>query len=72
MENSFPPVTMEVWSCSASEEEDEKSTSSLGDEILEKDLKSHNRNNNNNNNESLCKEVTQGETEQCMQRRQEY
>lgn len=48
-----------------SEEEDEKSTSSLGDEIVEKDLKCHNRNNNNNNNESLCKEVTQGETEQC-------
>ncbi|XP_037546168.1 trafficking kinesin-binding protein 1 [Nematolebias whitei] len=59
IENSFPPVTMEVWSCSASEEEDEKSTSSLGDEIVEKDLKCHNRNNNNNNNESLCKEVTQ-------------
>lgn len=61
MENSFPPVTMEVWSCSTSEEEDEKS---LGDERVEKDIKCHNsnsNNNNNNNNENLCKEVTQGE-----------
>ncbi|XP_017272496.1 trafficking kinesin-binding protein 1 isoform X1 [Kryptolebias marmoratus] len=61
MENSFPPVTMEVWSCSTSEEEDDKSTSSLGDEIAEEEIKCHNSNNNNNNNNnaSLCKEVTQ-------------
>nr|XP_054599950.1 trafficking kinesin-binding protein 1 [Nothobranchius furzeri] len=51
---------MEVWSSSVSEEEeDERSTLSLGDEIVEEDLKRHNSNNNNNNNESLCKEVTQ-------------
>ncbi|XP_072240447.1 trafficking kinesin-binding protein 1 isoform X2 [Leuresthes tenuis] len=60
-EGSFSPVTMEVWSSSASEvEEDEKSAFSLVDEIVE-ETKCHNNNNNNNNNnnDSLCREVTQ-------------
>jgi len=67
-EGSFSPVTMEVWSSSASEvEEDEKSTFSLVDEIVEerKCHNSNNNNNNNNNNDSLCREVTQGEILQC-------
>lgn len=64
MEGSFSVVTMEVWSCSASEEEEEeKSTLSLVDEGVDEEKKCHNgNNNNNNNNDSLCREVTQGET----------
>ncbi|KAM4585060.1 trafficking kinesin-binding protein 1 isoform 1-T2 [Odontesthes bonariensis] len=65
-EGSFSPVTMEVWSSSASEvEEDEKSASSLVDEIVEErkcnngNSNNNNNNNNNNDNDSLCREVTQ-------------
>lgn len=68
-EGSFSPVTMEVWSCSASEEEEEeKSTSSLMDEVVVEEKKCHNSNNNNNNNNDFCREVTQGEIEQCVRR----
>lgn len=64
MEGSFSVVTMEVWSSSASEEgEEEKSTASLAEEGVDEEKKCHNsNNNNNNNNDSLCREVTQGET----------
>ncbi|XP_035492521.2 trafficking kinesin-binding protein 1 isoform X1 [Scophthalmus maximus] len=62
-EGTFSPVTMEVWSFSASEEEEEeeKSTSSLADETVEEEKKylNGNNNNNNNNNDGLCREVTQ-------------
>lgn len=70
MEGSFSPVIMEVWSFSASEEEEEeKCTSSLVDEVVVEEKKCHNSNNNNNNKEdSLCREVTQGETRQCEMR----
>lgn len=68
-EGTFSPVTMEVWSFSASEEEEEeeKSTSSLADETVEEEKKylNGNNNNNNNNNDGLCREVTQGETRRC-------
>lgn len=65
-EDSFPPVIMEVWSCSASEEEEEeeKSTSSLSMDGVVKEEKTclnSNNNNNNNNKEIFCREVTQGE-----------
>lgn len=63
------PVIMEVWSFSASEEEEEeKCTSSLVDEVVVEEKKCHNSNNNNNNKDSLCREVTQGETRQCVMR----
>lgn len=61
----FSVVTMEVWTSSASEEEEEeKSSSSLTANVADEEKKCHNsNNNNNNNNDSLCREVTQGETQ---------
>ncbi|KAF3844011.1 hypothetical protein F7725_016059 [Dissostichus mawsoni] len=54
---------MEVWSFSASEvEEEDKSISSLVNEVVDVDktcLNSNNNNNNNNNKDILCREVTQ-------------
>ncbi|KAI9533871.1 hypothetical protein NQZ68_018239 [Dissostichus eleginoides] len=62
-EDTFSPVTMEVWSFSASEvEEEDKSISSLVNEVVDVDktcLNSNNNNNNNNNKDILCREVTQ-------------
>ena len=63
-EDTFSPVTMEVWSSSASEvEEEDKSISSLVNEVVDVDKTCLNSNNNNNNNNKdiLCREVTQGE-----------
>ncbi|XP_078788641.1 trafficking kinesin-binding protein 1-like isoform X1 [Oryzias latipes] len=53
---------MEVWSSSASEEdEDERSISSFAEETVDeaKCLNNKNSNNNNNNKDNLCREVTQ-------------
>ncbi|KAK5866510.1 hypothetical protein PBY51_020696 [Eleginops maclovinus] len=62
-ERTFSPVTMEVWSSSASEaEEENKSVSSLVNEVVVEEntcLNSNNNNNNNNNKDILCREVTQ-------------
>lgn len=61
-ESSFSSITMEVWSSSASEgDEEERSHSSLLDEIAEENKCHNSNNNNNNNNDNLCREVTQGE-----------
>lgn len=59
MEGSFSAATMEVWSSSASEEEEEEDKSTVVEEDQDEERRC---NNNNNNNDSLCKEVTQGET----------
>lgn len=61
-ESSFASITMEVWSSSASEgEEEERSTSRFVDEIAEENICHNSNSNNNNNNGNLCREVTQGE-----------